>query len=554
MLPPLDDRTELQSEEPWGGLDDSTSARTNLADHTTTQSLDTGQFDVRVGMRIGEYQIERKIGEGGMGVVYAAVHPLIGKRAAIKILKKDLCRDPMQVGRFIDEARVVNEIGHPNIVNVFAFGEMPDGRRYFVMDWLDGESLRARIARGSVSLVEAGAIVRPLARALQAAHDKGVIHRDLKPDNVFLVHVPDELPTVKLLDFGIAKLARREQHVDRTATGAIIGTPQYIAPEQAKGYAIDHRADTYALGGILFELLTRRSPFVADNAMEMVAKHLMEAPVAPSTLTPGLPPEVDALVLRMLAKTPDERPSLREITQVLREHASSPGRDSAPGSRRALTFSEPSRPDAVSLSAGPLLHVRASTEPATPFARTSMQVAAAEPMPPPSPWTPKRLALLAAPVLVLIALAAVKVASSGAKANEVKAEPIAQPRVEPAAAPPAVVEQPPAVEPTVDEVQPASPEPAPPKPVRREAARSVEARPAPKPRGKLELVVTNRTPRTQILIDGAPYDPKAMLTVGAHVLEIRSPNLAKPIRTSVAIRKGEVTSKTIALPAATRAR
>ncbi|MBA3454416.1 MAG: serine/threonine protein kinase, partial [Deltaproteobacteria bacterium] len=250
-------------------------------------------YHLEPGTALGEYRIEGKIGQGGMGVVFSAIHPLIGKRAAIKILKKELCADPHQLQRFVDEARVVNEIGHPNIVDVFAFGEMPDGRSYFVMEWLKGETLRARIAHSSMGTAEVSAIIRPLARALEAAHEKGVIHRDLKPDNVFLVKVRGEEPTVKLLDFGIAKLARNDQRVEKTATGAIVGTPQYIAPEQAKGYAIDHRADIYALGGIIYELLTGRPPFVADNAMEMVAKHLMETPMPPSHFAPSVMPELD---------------------------------------------------------------------------------------------------------------------------------------------------------------------------------------------------------------------------------------------------------------------
>ncbi|HEY4056388.1 MAG TPA: serine/threonine-protein kinase [Kofleriaceae bacterium] len=283
---------------------------------TTLANIDLRDFEIKPGMRLGEYEVEAKVGQGGMGVVYAAFHPLIGKRAAIKILLKELCNDTATVERFIDEARAVNEINHPNIVDVFAFGEMPDGRRFLVMEWLEGETLRQRIARSRPSLAEVGAIVKPLVRALQAAHAKQVIHRDLKPDNVFLAK-RDDHPVVKLLDFGIAKLVRNDNGVSKTATGAIVGTPQYIAPEQAKGYAIDHRADVYALGGIIFELLTSRPPFIADNAMEMVAKHLMEAPVPPSSLVSGISPELDDIVLRMLAKKPEGRPELAEVVSVI---------------------------------------------------------------------------------------------------------------------------------------------------------------------------------------------------------------------------------------------
>src|SRR5262249_35751825 len=155
---------------------------------------------LKPGMTLGEYRIERLIGAGGMGVVFEAVHPKIGKRAAVKILKKELCTDPGTLERFVDEARVVNQIGHPNIVDVFAFGEMPDGRQYFVMELLAGVSLRTRLSRGPFMLDEIIATARPLARALEAAHGKGVVHRDLKPDNIFLVTDAEQKTTVKLLD------------------------------------------------------------------------------------------------------------------------------------------------------------------------------------------------------------------------------------------------------------------------------------------------------------------------------------------------------------------
>jgi len=298
---------------------------TRATDSTESVDAPTGKtnidvFDLAPGAMLGEYRIEQKIGEGGMGVVFSAVHPLIGKRAAIKVLKRELCEDPYSVERFQDEARVVNEIGHPNIVDVFAFGEMPGGRRYFVMEWLRGESLRERIARQRTPLAAVCAILRPLSRALEAAHEKGVIHRDLKPDNIFLVETREGEPTVKLLDFGIAKLARTNApRLERTATGTMVGTPMYIAPEQARGHAIDHRVDVYSLGAIAFELLTGRTPFIADNAMEMVAKHLMEPPPTIASVWPQVPPALDEIVTRMLAKDANQRPSLAQFCVVLDE-------------------------------------------------------------------------------------------------------------------------------------------------------------------------------------------------------------------------------------------
>ncbi|HTR52043.1 MAG TPA: serine/threonine-protein kinase, partial [Kofleriaceae bacterium] len=281
--------------------DEVTNADLHIETPTGVQSGGDG-FALEPGTMLGDYRIEGKLGEGGMGVVFSAIHPLIGKRAAIKVLKKELCADPIALERFINEARAVNEIGHPNIVDIFTFGETLGGRSYLVMEWLKGTTLRDRIARERLRLPDVCAIVRPLARALAAAHDKGIIHRDLKPENVFLVDVKGEATIVKLLDFGIAKLGRAGRSLERTATGEMVGTPMYIAPEQARGREIDARADIYSLGGIVFELLTGRPPFVADNAMDMVAQHLIEPPPSPRELAPDVPIELDRVVHAMLAK------------------------------------------------------------------------------------------------------------------------------------------------------------------------------------------------------------------------------------------------------------
>ena len=300
------------------GADDDPTSQVRIDDDLTRSShpppAPPPAGELAPGTRIGDYLIEEKVGQGGMGSVYRSVHPVIGKYAAVKVL--DLGAEQYNIERFLDEARVVNQIGHPNIVDVFAFGETPDGRSYLVMEWLRGESLRGRMDRSTIPLPELCDIIRPLSRALQAAHDKNVIHRDLKPDNVFLVDVQGEPAIVKLLDFGIARPSSTEHRVAKTATGAIVGTPLYIAPEQAKGREIDSAADVYALGGMLFEMLTGRPPFVADNAMEIVAKHLMEPPPRPSQYA-AVPPALDDLVLAMLAKEPVERPMLAAVMKVL---------------------------------------------------------------------------------------------------------------------------------------------------------------------------------------------------------------------------------------------
>ena len=328
------DRAETDSDEDQatypGRVDESSAPQTQL--HSIPE------LDLDPGMVLGEYQIEGKIAEGGMGTVYAAVHPMIGKRAAIKVLKADLCRDRVVAERFVDEARAVNQIGHPNIVDIFSFGEMPDGRRYFAMEWLKGETLRDRLRHGPMTLEQMAHIIRNLARALEAAHEKGIIHRDLKPENVFLVEIRDEPMHVKLLDFGVAKLAHALVEADslrgngdrydpslegigpatRTYSGEILGTPMYIAPEQARSANdVGWASDIYSLGTIAFELLIGRPPFVANTTVELVTMHLAQMPEKPSSLVPEIPDEIDQLVLAMLAKNPLDRPTLGHIKTML---------------------------------------------------------------------------------------------------------------------------------------------------------------------------------------------------------------------------------------------
>ncbi len=396
----------------------------SFSQRPTSATIQVSRTELAPGMMVGDYQIEAKIGTGGMGEVFSAVHPLIGKRAAIKLLRAHLCRDPAAVERFIDEARVVNEIGHPNLVNVFAFGQLPDGRHFFIMEWLKGESLRARLARGPMTVSEIHAVVRPLARALAAAHDAGVVHRDLKPDNIFLLPTDEPDPIVKLLDFGIAKLAKTDHRIAHTQSGEIVGTPQYMSPEQAKGTQVDGRSDIYALGAIVFEMLTGRGPFVGKSAMELVAKHLSEAPVAPSTLAGNVPRELDDIVSRMLAKDPGARPRLEQVLEAIgsrlrtnpRIPVISPGEarplaeDSSPASwrRRALIvavaaavtvavvlgFLFARAPDPVPANARSVTEpvaprALAAVEPSTPAAGASLPAVESPPAPTHGPAEPK---------------------------------------------------------------------------------------------------------------------------------------------------------------------
>jgi serine/threonine-protein kinase len=296
--------------------------------------------DLAPGTMVGEYQIEGRLGAGGMGVVFSAIHPVIAKRAAIKVLRPELSVDHSAVERFIQEARSVNQIGHDNIVDIFSFGNLPDGRAYFAMELLRGESLRERMAKGRLVLVDTLSILETITEALEAAHEKGIVHRDLKPDNVFLVESKSGRPIVKLLDFGIAKLLTDDsKRTSRTQTGNMLGTPAYVSPEQARGYAVDHRTDLYALGAMAFEMVTGDFAFPADNAADMIAKHLFQPPRSICAIDPHLPPALDALLVSLLAKEAAERPTLahtRSQLQLIRESIRS--RTPVPGSLVASVY------------------------------------------------------------------------------------------------------------------------------------------------------------------------------------------------------------------------
>jgi serine/threonine protein kinase len=271
------------------------------------------------GTMVGEYRVERKLGEGGMGAVYGATHPVIAKRAAIKVIKPHLGGAAM-IERFIREARAVNQIGHPNIVDVFSFGTRPDGRPFLAMEWLQGESLATRIERGPIALPECAEILYQVSSALEAAHLCGVIHRDLKPENVFLVAVPnDDRPLVKLLDFGLAKLTEPKDDMflqHGTRPGALVGTPLYASPEQARGLPVDHRADIYSLGVLAYEMLVGEPPFDAESPVDIVLKHVTEPPPSARASRPEIPEAVDALLVRMMDKDPNRRSELAQLRKT----------------------------------------------------------------------------------------------------------------------------------------------------------------------------------------------------------------------------------------------
>ncbi len=259
-----------------------------------------------IGTLIGEYQVERVLGEGGMGSVYGARHPVIGKRVAIKVLKMDLSKDPALVRRFVDEARAVNKIGHPNIIDIFSFGQLPDGRQYFVMEYLEGETLGERLAQGAMPADEARRLLLQVCEALEAAHREKVVHRDLKPENIWIARPRHGEPYVKVLDFGIAKLLESDT-VNVTQTGVALGTPLYMSPEQCLGQGVDHRTDIYAMGVLLYQVYAGRVPFDGRSFAEVLAQQLTATPPPPSQWK-SLSPAVDAVILGCLEKDPAKRP------------------------------------------------------------------------------------------------------------------------------------------------------------------------------------------------------------------------------------------------------
>ncbi len=520
--------------------------------------------DLPPGSFAGEYRIEKKIGEGGMGSVYGARHPLIGKRAAIKVIRRELSTSREAVDRFVLEAQSVNQIGHPNIVDVFGFGQLPDNRSFFVMEWLEGESLRDRLQR-PLQFPEALEILEQIAKALEAAHDAGVVHRDLKPDNVYLQLRKGEKPSVKLLDFGLAKLTSRGsdgQQFDRTRTGVVMGTPLYLSPEQAKGGKIDAATDVYSLGAMAYEMLVGVVPFKADSAVEIMAMHISRPAIAPIQLAPWLPPEINALVLHMLEKEAHMRPrtsDVRERIAACRARAS------------VATIAMPVNPSTVPSQPPPYT-------PQGPMAAMQTPMPHGRPTPMPPAMTPpmlgspsgmgnvgyghvgpsgmqqpaggsKKLVLALLAFIVAggaiggIAYVATKKDNKAPASSQVAQA--AEPNAEPAKAEPAVAE-PAKTEP--EKAEPAKTEPAVTEPVKTEPVKTpvkpdpVKPEPARPRKGK--VVVSFEGPeRATILVDGKQQGRETdgrvtlELSPGEHTVRVQAKGY-KPADTRVRVEAG----------------
>lgn len=292
------------------------------------------------GKTLGDYVVGDFLGAGAMCEVYAGRHAVIGKPVAIKVLKLELARDAELAHRMLTEARAVSSVHHRGIVDIYHFDSLPDGRPYLVMEHLTGESLDLLLERrGHLDPAEACGLLEQLAGALAAAHAAGVIHRDLKPANAFQVtgQVGDDAH-VKLLDFGLAKSLQPSGGAPRTMVGAVLGTPNYISPEQANAQSVSAQTDLYSLGVMAFELLTGRLPFNHDSALAQLNAHRATPAPRPSSVAGGIPAELDALVLQLLAKAPAERPASAEVVRrefkrlrLALEEGSAHGRRTRPG-------------------------------------------------------------------------------------------------------------------------------------------------------------------------------------------------------------------------------
>lgn len=258
------------------------------------------QNDLAEGTQVGAYVVRRKLGQGGMGTVYLAVHALLHKRVAIKVLAGDI-PGASSAQRFLNEARASVAVDHPNIVAAFEFGQLPDGRLYYMMEYVDGRTLASRLAAQDLDAEEVRRLLLQLASAIEAAHARRIVHRDLKPENVLIAEPDHAASYVKVLDFGLVKMDGTEK---LTRTGMQMGSPPYMAPEQCAGQPVDARVDIYALGVILYEVFAGRLPFDAD----FIRSHLT-VPAPPPSRFAAVPPALERLILDCLEKDPNRRPA-----------------------------------------------------------------------------------------------------------------------------------------------------------------------------------------------------------------------------------------------------
>jgi eukaryotic-like serine/threonine-protein kinase len=369
------------------------------------------------GTQVGVYRVLHQIGEGGMGTVWLAEHAMLGRRAAIKMLHPSFTSRTDIVTRFFNEARAATAISDPGIVQIFDFGHHVDGTAYIAMEYLEGEPLDRRLRRlGRLALPDALRIMRQVASTLGVAHQRGIVHRDLKPENIFLVRDPEVIggERAKILDFGIAKLTG-DPNI-KTNTSAVMGTPAYMSPEQCRGAGqVDQRSDVYAIGCVLFALVSGAPPFDAEGAGDIIAMHLREPPPLLSSRVHGIPPEIDALMQHYLAKDPAHRyPSGAELAAAI--------------GRLLGTASAPSLPAAGSMPAMPL---------GPPVSGTTLSAATGAAIATPASARSSRGLMFAAIAVIVVGGGVTAIALTRGERGADKAAPagLAAPATTPSAAP-----------------------------------------------------------------------------------------------------------------------
>jgi len=519
-----------------------------------------------IGEVFGNYRVTAKLGEGGMGAVYLAEHPSIGRKVAVKMIRPAFSDDPETLRRFVREARSTANLRHPALVDVMDYGvHEKTGGAYIIMEYLEGESLDARLEReGRLTPVQAATIARHIALGMAAAHRAGIIHRDLKPGNVHLIADPDRpgIDVVKVLDFGIAKLATNDTGAGPTTrTDVLLGTPRYMAPEQCRGGGmLDHRADIYSLGCLLYEALAGRPPFAHQWPGELIAAHLGEMPAPLRAFVPAVPEGLESIVMRAIAKNPAHRqPTMSHVAQEL-EHFL--GIDvSVPPVAVGPSAAPPVNPGVVSPAQGAVYSV-AQNAAATTTASVVMRRRLGLPEPAgaglsPSPQpdhlpfdvpmrrgfalsAPMRWTLLGATALAAVSALIIAIATNeGERSPVLAASAVLVPPAGPTEVPLSAAESALAAPPPTAVETPAAPEqnPAPAGRAASSPAATSTQGAAPEATGRsIQIKIANPKPGLRVTVDGRwaslpvrlPRDQKS------HVLAFTAPNFKPETKTIVA--------------------